>query len=702
MVDFASPALSRALLSPAHVALVGASATAGKLTARPMEFLLRHGFPGTIHPVNPVRAEVLGHPAVPRVSDIDAPVDHAYILLDADPAIEALEDCARIGVKVVSLLADGFAEAGEEGRKKQQRLSAIAREAGMLLLGPNSMGVASPANRFICTTNAAFRVDSLLTGRHAVISQSGSLIGTILSRGRARGAGFSSLVSVGNEANAGVGDLGQILLHDPDTDGFLLFMETIRDPDALEAFSRAAAEQGKPVIAYMIGRSDEGQALSVSHTGALTGSKRAVAAFLKDIGIRQVDLFETLIDAPRTLSRLAPLGGRPKSVTVISTTGGGGAMVVDQISARGVTISGCGAAARDRLAGKGISLGHGKLVDVTLAGAKYETMKEVVSTLLTDPETGVLVVAIGSSAQFNPNLAVNPVVDALKEAGPGAAPVVAFPLPHAPESLEQLDAGGIPAFRSVEVCAETVALFLDADRKPGVRDRAPLEPAVCGRLDRAAPGTMDEVAAGSILEALGVRRPASIVLQPDEAPPEVLPFAYPVVAKLISRDLPHKTEAGAIRLNIPDRAALEVAISSMRDAAWHHCPGYSLSGIMVQESRSGLGEALVGVVRDALVGPVVTVGMGGILTEILQDTSIRPAPVSVTEARCMLDEVKGFALFRGFRGKPRGDLDALAEAVARISRIALHDRVTEAEVNPILIEGEGRGVVLLDALIHLA
>mgnify|MGYP001765275014 CR=1 FL=1 len=701
MIDLNSPDLLRALIAPRSVALVGASGTPGRLTARPMTFMQKHGYAGRIFPVNPTRDEIMGLPAFPSVSSIPDPVEHAYILVDAEPAMDAFAECARAGVKVVSLVADGFAESGEAGRARQERLVAMARDAGILLVGPNSTGIVGTHAGFSCTTNAAFRVDAMRKGNLAVLSQSGSVIGTILSRGDARGAGYSALISVGNEAGAGVGELGSLLLNDPGTEGFIVFLETIRNAQALADFARKAAAQGKPVVAYLIGRSEEGQALSVSHTGALTGSAQAVAAFLKSIGIRQVEQFESLIDAPRTLSRLKLSPTRPRTVTVLSTTGGGGAMVVDQISARGAAIAGCSAAARAKLEAQKIPLGHGKLVDVTLAGTKYDTMKEVVSTLIADPQTGLLVVAIGSSAQFNPELSVKPIIDAVAEAAPGAAPVMAFPLPHAPESLAMLEAGGVPSFRSVETCAETVALFMSPPAT--AQAEAIALPDDVARMIEAAPqGVLDEAASGAIFAALGAQRPRDVIVAPDAPLPQSLPFGFPVVTKLISPDLPHKTEAGAIRVGVRDADALATAVAEMKASAQAYKPGARLSGVLVQEMCAGLGEALIGVTRDPLVGPLITVGMGGVMTEIYRDAAVRPAPVTVDVAREMIDEVKGFALLRGFRGKPMGDLEALAQTIAAVSRIALADRVEEAEINPALVRGEGEGVVLLDALIRLA
>ena len=412
MTRYDDATLRKALIAPDSVALVGVSGSAGKLTARPLEFLQRSGWQGQIYPVNPTRNEIAGLKAYKRVSDIPGGVDHAYILVNAEPALEALEDCAKAGVKVVSILADGFAESGAEGLERQKRLMQIAEATGILIVGPNSTGVVATTQDFICTTNAAFGARDIAKGRLAVLSQSGSVIGTMLSRGQAHGTGFSVLISTGNEAGAGVGRLGQLLLDDPETDGFILFLETLRDRAELVDFARGAHARGKPIVAYMIGRSAEGQALSVSHTGALTGSARSVSAFLRSIGIREVEAFETLIAAPRTLSRVTPVPSRPHAVTVVSTTGGGGAMVVDQLALRGVPIAGISETSRASLSAQGIPLGHGKLVDVTLAGARYDAMKAVIATLSADPDTGMLLVVIGSSAQFNPELAGAPIVDA--------------------------------------------------------------------------------------------------------------------------------------------------------------------------------------------------------------------------------------------------------------------------------------------------
>ncbi len=694
----------RALTAPRSVALIGASGTAGRLTARPQTFLQKHGYSGDIYPVNPGRTEIMDIPAYASVEDILEPVDHAYVLLGTDGVEAAVASCARAGIPVVSVLADGFAEAGEEGRLKQERLVAIADEAGIMLIGPNSTGVADSRSHFICTSNAAFAAQTLPRGRFAAISQSGSMIGTILSRGAARGLGFSTFVSVGNEAQTGVAEIGEVLLDDPGTDGFVLFLETLRRPEAFTRFADAAHRAGKPILAYLVGKSEEGRALSVSHTGALTGGAAALESFLDFNGVQRVDVFESIIEAPAAImkarqSRQTREGSdRPRTVTVVSTTGGGGAMVVDQLGLRGVSVAGCSAEARAALTAKKVPLGHGKLVDVTMAGTNYETMKSVISTLAADPETGLLLAVIGSSAQFNPELAVKPIVDAVAEAPEGAAPVLALPLPDAPQALEFLAAGGVPAFRSVEACAEAAALALAEPRFN--RSPAPTLPeAVAEIIDGAPDGVMHEVAAGAVFTALGVDGPQQVFVEGDAALPTSLPFAFPVVAKLVSADLPHKTEVGAIRVGIKDAAELASAVSEMRASATRHAPDARIAGVLIQEMRRGLGEALIGLTTDPLVGPVVTVAMGGTLAEIYKDAVVRPAPVSVSTATDMIAEVRGFASLRGYRGAPAGDLAALAKAVAAVSSLAAAPRVSEAEINPVLVNEHG--VVRLDALIRL-
>ena len=288
--------LMDALLRPHSVALIGASNDAAKVTGRPLAFLAANNTTARIFPVNPNRTEVQGLPAFPSISHCPKPVEHAYILLNSDAAVGAVAQCAEAGVRVATVLADGFAEAGTRGQARQQQLLAIARQTGIRIVGPNSMGIAHPRSGFICTTNAAFAATDIAPGRYGVLSQSGSIIGTLLSRGHARGVHFSFFVSLGNEADLGLGEIGLSLVDHEDTQAFILFMETIRRPADIAAFASAAHQLGKPVIAYKLGRSSLADELAVSHTGAIVGSDAAADCFFRHHGIQRVDLFAKSLD----------------------------------------------------------------------------------------------------------------------------------------------------------------------------------------------------------------------------------------------------------------------------------------------------------------------------------------------------------------------------------------------------------------------
>lgn len=701
--------ITEALFAPKVVALIGVSDDPAKLSARPLLFSRQHGFVGRIYIVNPRRKTVLGETAYLSVAAIPDKVDHAYILVGTSLVEAALDDCIAASVEVVTILADGFAEAGTEGLERQQRLVDKADKAGIMLIGPNSMGVTNSLNGFVCTTNAAFKIPRLPAGRLAVLSHSGSLIGTLLSRGDARNIGFSRFISLGNEAQSCVGKVGLTLVDDPEIDCFVLFLETIRNPEIFAAFAAAAWRSGKPVVAYMLGKSAEGQALSVSHTGALMGEADAVSAFLRHHHIAEVSQLDALFEAPSLLLQRARMDGRPRRATIITTTGGGGAMLVDQLRMRGVDLVGLSPQSAAYFADHKIPFGSGNLVDVTLAGAQYDIMKSAITQLINDPETGVLVVAIGSSAQFNPELAVMPIIDAVAE-NPNAAPVAAFPLPFAPETMEMLRAAGIPCFGGLESAADSIALMLrdvDSDADYPVLDAATHEQ-IDSMLDRhiaASSGpVLNEVTAGSVFAELGIGQPAQVFITDWDAVHSDAVWeaglSYPLVAKLVSTDLPHKTDYGAVVLNIETPDHLIGAVEAMREAVATNAPAARIDGVLLQEMLSGIGEALVGLRRDNLVGPVITVGAGGIMAEIYRDVVMRPAPVSIETAKKMISEVKGFAVLRGYRGMAAGDIDALAGVISAVSLLAANPRIAEAEINPVLVLGDG--AVMLDALIRLA
>jgi acyl-CoA synthetase (NDP forming) len=442
-------------------------------------------------------------------------------------------------------------------------------------------------------------------------------------------------------------------------------------------------------VAYKLGRSGLGEALARSHTGALAGSDRAIDAYFGDCGIIRVDLLETLIEiAPLLAGRRPPDLGRPARIAVVTTTGGGAASVVDRLGTLGLEAAAPDEPLRAKLSALGVRVSDSPIVDLTLAGTS-RTYDAVLQALLDSPVCDAVLAAVGSSAMFHPQLAVEPIL----HSPPRAKPLVAFLTPHAERSLALLAAKGVPAFRTPEACADALAAFF-AWRAP--RERPTGEAAWPAGLPQQ--GRLDEAQALALFAALGVPVVESAAARP---PDYAHALAYPVAAKVRSPDIAHKTESGGVALGIASRAEFDARVPAMLAAVAAAHPAARIDGVLVQRMEAGLAEAIVGYRHDPLVGPIVLVGAGGTLAEIYRDYALRLAPVAAEEATAMIAEVKGLATIRGYRGLPPGDVAGLARAVAALSRLALvpGQPVAEAEINPLLVKGDG--VVAVDGLVVL-
>jgi acyl-CoA synthetase (NDP forming) len=636
--------LAQALFAPRAVALIGASGDAKKNTARPQRYLRKHGYAGRIVPVNATRDEVLGERAYKSVADAPLDIDHAFIMIEE--VEQALEDCGRKRVPVASIYSNGFADAGAEGVKRQAKLVERARSLGIRLLGPNSMGVVDLPGRLALTVNAVLEMDAPPVGSTSLVSQSGTMLGTLLSRGAARGLGYAKLISIGNEADLGVGELVELLVEDADTKVVALFLETVRDADRLARAARKAHAAGKPIVAYKLGRSALGEELARTHTGALAGTDAALEAYFRDCGILRVDMLETLVEIPPLLAGRAPSKlHRTPRVAVVTTTGGGAASVVDRLGVQGLELA--------------------SMHDLTMTSTQ-DLYRSTLEKLLASPDCDAVLAAVGSSAQFHPQFAVQPILEAKRN----AKPLAAFLTPHAERSLALLAEHGIPAFRTPEACADAFAAFFAW--------RAPREFGAGTRINFG-PGPDSFM----LIRDLGIPVAAQAVV---EAPDFKHSLPYPVALKRL--DVEHKTEVGGVALNIGSHAVLVEEAKRMGQ-----------SRLLVQRMERGLAEAIVGYRRDPVVGPLVLVGGGGTLAELYKDVAIALAPVNEAEALELIGRVKGLAVIRGYRKLPRGDVAALARAVVAISRLAHAPEVKEAEVNPLIVKADG--VVAVDARLVL-
>lgn len=684
-------ALRKAFLQPRSVALVGASPDLKKNNSRPQRFLKRFGYSGRVLPINPTRSEVLGERAYPDLRSAPGPIDHAFIMVPAAAVPEVIEQCCELKVPVATLFTAGFAELGDEGLARQRDMVSRARAAGMRILGPNCMGLINVHDRIPLTVNAVIEREELVPGPLSLVSQSGSMTGSILSRAQARGLGFSKLISVGNESDLGVGELADMLVDDEDTGAILLFLETFRDADKLAEAARRAYAAGKPVIAYKLGRSGVGRRVATSHTGAMTGPDEMANAFFREHGIVRVDTFEGLFETAQLVTGHKPPRG--KRVSVVTGTGGAAAMVVDRLGVLGADVVGPSPEVIEELADKKIEVSDAPLTDIPMGrseGGRYST---ILSALLASDHTDAVVSVIGSSAQ-NPQIIVERVLHAAPRS---AKPLGVFLAPRADDALVQLQQNGVASFRTPESCADAVNAYLNwkaPGKRPGASDEVKAATTIAKGFGRS---RLNEREAGELFAALGIRVADHRVVTGAAGAGEL---PGPFAVKLLSPDVPHKTDAGMVRLNV-SRDSVPTVAKTMLDDAKARFSGAYIEGVLVQQMERGLAEVILGFRRDPEIGPVVVLGMGGIAAELNKSISVRVAPVTLETARDMIAEVRELRLLEGFRNLPRGDCEALTAAIRAMSLLAELDspQVAEAEINPLIIKAEGDGVIAVDGLV---
>lgn len=682
-------ALAAPLLHPESVAIVGASDDPRKTTGRPQRFLAAAEFAGTAWFINPSRETVQGEKAYPSLSALPGVPDHVYVMTGAEAAIDTVAEAARLDVPVVTVLSSGFAEEGAEGQAREDRLRAAAAQGPTRVVGPSSLGVVNPRSGVMLTGNAAFGEPDTPTGGIFVASQSGSVIGALVSRARERGIGFAGLVSTGGEADLSLGEICSATLDDPEITSYALFLESLRHAGDLAEFAAAAHRAGKPVAVYKLGRSDEARALTVSHTGALAGEDSEAEAFFRACGFARVSTFEGLCEAPALLEQVPADGPARPRVGVVTTTGGGAAIMVDQLALRGLSVRGPSHELVDRMADAGAPIPHSLIADLGLAGARHDVVSAALRELQDSGEFDLVLFVIGSSARLNPELAVQ----ALAERGGHVVPVVGFALPEAPDAASILASSGVPAFRTPESCADAIAAAFS-------RQSASIVPESVSGLPVGTPELLDEQDSAELLASIGLPTLPAVALKTLSLGEDVaLPFDYPVVVKALSDQLAHKTDAGGVVLGVTDvdglRNATRTIVEDVAEKA-----GINVDRVLVQPMADpGVGEVLIGYRRSADVGPVVVLSTGGITAEIYDDSAVRLAPVDRATAHAMIGEVAGLKVLTGYRGAKPGDLDALADAIVALSRLAVEQpSVIEAEANPVRVRTDC--VVALDALVR--
>jgi acetate---CoA ligase (ADP-forming) len=708
----ATAASLRPLLRPASVALVGASRDDASIGRRILAALADGGFSGPIYPINPHAAEIDGRRCYARLADVPHGIDVAILAVPYAAVPGVVDQCAAAGVKSLIVITAGFAEAGTEGRARQEALVEQVRGYGMRMIGPNCMGALNtdPAVRL----NASFSPIVPPSGSVALSSQSGALGMAILELAAERGVGISTFVSVGNKADVSGNDLLQYWEADPATRVILLYLESFGNS---RRFARLARRIGraKPIVCVKAGRTRAGSRAAGSHTAALAASDTAVDALFRQSGVLRADTIDEMFDIAACLeAQPLPEGRR---VAIVSNAGGPGILAVDACESAGLVVPPLSTETRARLAAfLPAEASVDNPVDL-LASAAPEDYRRAIEVALTAGDADAVIVIytpVDLRRTADTLQAIRDGIVAGRQAGAAGKPILAC-LMAEPGRPRPLVAGAerIPAYTFPENAARALAKVAGyADwraQPPGLlwtfEDiRADEARATCQQaLATHGEGWLSGDDTRAVLGAYGLPLAAGTIARTaEEAAALAQVIGFPVAAKLAARRLPHKSDLGAVRLNLTSDAAVRRAFADVMARGRTFAPPEEIEGVLVQAMIAGGVETTIGVSTDPLFGPLVAFGLGGIHVEILGDVQFRVAPLTDRDVDELIDGIRGLPLLRGYRGHPPADLEAVRDLLLRVSRLAVEvPEISELDLNPVIALPPGHGCRIVDARVHV-
>jgi acetyl-CoA synthetase (ADP-forming) len=663
-----------------------------------MYYLALHGFAGEVVPLNPRRDIVQGRKCYPHIADAP-PIDVAVIAVPAPVVPQTIRECAAAGVGCCVIITAGFAEAGAEGAAAQSEIAQISAETGMRLVGPNCLGLINLRNGMALTSARVLDVEKIIPGHIGLVSQSGALMLSVYNRAHDQGVGFSQLVSVGNQADLDVCDFFQHMITDPGTQAICLHIEGIADGRRLLGLLDRSREAGKPAVVLKTGRSAQGEEAARSHTASLAGAYPVFAAACRDRGAVLVDDPDVMPLAAEFMLRHGPCRG--DGIGIVSPSGGMNGIVADRLADRGMRLARFAEATRKALSPIMLPNHLDNPVDVGTRRQEVGELAAIASTLVAavaaDPDVGLILIPLTTTPNYEHS--VTALADALIACGKPALFVVT------PGSV----ATGVRAIlreKGISYCdrLDDGLRLLDAYfayREPSRSAPIALASIAVPHLPHS--GYLSEPEAKSLVGAFGIRVTRErLVRSSNEAGDAADAIGYPVVLKGVSKKVVHKSDANLVRLNLADRSQVEAAFGEIGGNLKSLDP--TAGECLVSEMVQGGLELIFGVKRDPQFGPVVMVGAGGVLVELLGDVQFALAPVSPQTAEAMLKRLRIWPLLKGFRNTPRRDVSAAIDAVVKLGELAaaLADRLLELDLNPLFVLREGEGVLAADARAVLA
>ena len=689
---------------PASVAVIGASRDENKLGHAVLKNLLECGYEGQIYPINPKAEEILGQRAYPSVLAVAGDIDLTVIVVPDRFVAAVLEECGQKGVKGVIVITAGFREMGGEGIKREKALVEIVQRYNMRMLGPNCLGVIDT----ICPLNATFARGMPRRGDIAMMSQSGALLIAILDWALGEEVGFSRFVSLGNKADIDETDLLQLWDEDPHSKVIVAYLEGITDGVKFMEIAQQVTTD-TPIIAIKAGTSDAGARAVSSHTGTLAGSERAYDAAFKQAGVTRADSVEELFDYAHAFAQAPPLKG--DSIAVVSNAGGAAIMATDALDRAQLRLASFERETIELLQTR-LPPGSSALNPVDVRGdADEERYRFALDTVLRDENVDGVIAILIPQAVTKVAETANVIADVVQ--GHDKPVLPCFMGQHTTQvGIEILRDRKIPNYhypeRAVNAMRAMVGRWRWLERPPreiekfDVR-RDQVEGALAqvradGRL------TVGDAEARQIMEAYGITIPeAQLAHDPDEAVEIAQRIGYPVVMKIASPDILHKTDIGGVKLNLMGDSDVRDTFDLLMYRASRYMPEADIWGALVQRMVPQGKEVIIGINRDPQFGPLLLLGLGGIYVEVLKDVSFRIAPITRWEAEEMITELRSYPLLRGLRGEKPSDLEAIADCMLRVSQLAVDfPEIVELDVNPLIVHEEGKGAVAIDMRLVLA
>lgn len=685
------------LLCPKSVALVGASDTPSRISGRPFAFMKDGVFKGNIYPINPNREVIQGCKAYPTIGDAPEKIDSAIIAVPAKIAVQAIQDCADAGVKSAVVFTSGFAEQSDDGAGAQDEIAAIARDSGMRILGPNCLGVFNLELGWYGTFAGIPAIEELPPGGTGIVTQSGAYGAHVFHVSQLRGVGSNYWVTTGNEVDVDVAEVIEYYAQAPDVQTIVAYAEGMKDADRACRALEAARDAGKPVIFMKVGTTDAGAAAAASHTASLAGADAVYDAVFKQFGVYRAETTEEMLDVAYACQFGKFPTGRTISLQTIS--GGVGVQMADASTKLGLNVEPLPEGTQKKLKELIPFAGVRNPVDFTAEALNSpELMEANVSLTIDEAEFDSHVVYLSSvpNSPFMKDICYK-IFENLKTRYPDELMVLSIISPK--ETVQRYEALGYPVIEDPSLSVRAVAALTRIGEvfERGRPDDPPALPS------GALPAPAEPVAehqAKRVLASTGITvTKESLATSREEAVAAWKDIAGPVVMKIASPDILHKTEIGGVLLNIDGEDAVAQGYDTLIERAKTAQPDAAIDGVIVAEMISGGVETVMGIVRDPLFGPVVMFGLGGVFVEVLKDVTFRKAPFGVDEAYRMIDEIAGRAMLDGVRGAPPSDIDALAEALSRLSVFAAENAETieTVDVNPFIVLPEG--AVAVDALI---